>query len=135
MKVFLDMIPPKVTAQEKKVRIINGRPVFYMPSRLKKAKEDLTILLRLQRPRERLTGPLELKTVWAFPKGKAHRDQEWRVSRPDTDNLQKMLKDCMTEAGYWIDDSQVVKEEIQKIWAEKEGITISINQLRKHKEN
>lgn len=35
MNFFLDMIPPTVTAQEHKVMIRRGRPVFYDTPRLK----------------------------------------------------------------------------------------------------
>ena len=37
MNFFLDMIPPTVTAQEHKVMIRRGRPVFYDTPRLKPA--------------------------------------------------------------------------------------------------
>lgn len=43
-----------------------------------------------------------------FPRNKTHKHKEWRVTKPDTDNLQKMLKDCMTLTGFWNDDAQVV---------------------------
>ena len=63
---------------------------------------------------------------WCFPKGR-HRDGEYRVTRPDTDNLQKLLKDCMTQAGFWKDDAQVASELCEKFWAETPGIYIRIS--------
>ena len=33
-------------------------------------------------------------------------DGEYRTTKPDTDNLQKLLKDCMTATGFWTDDAQ-----------------------------
>ena len=45
-------------------------------------------------------------TKWCFPKGK-HSDGEYKATKPDTDNLQKMLKDVMTEVGFWKDDALV----------------------------
>ena len=75
-----------------------------------------------------MEGALELTAVWRFPKGKSHKDGEWRVTRPDTDNLQKMLKDCMTKTGYWKDDAQVVREVVEKRWAEVPGIDIQITE-------
>jgi crossover junction endodeoxyribonuclease RusA len=38
MKFFIEMNPPTATAQEKKVALINGRPVFYEPAKLKAGK-------------------------------------------------------------------------------------------------
>ena len=124
------MDPPTATAQEKQVRIIRGRPVFYDPAPVKAAKRLLTAYLLPHRPEKAFRGPLALHTVWLFPKGKAHRNGEWRVTRPDTDNLQKLLKDCMTRCGYWLDDAQVVREKVEKRWSDDPaGIYIEITNL------
>ncbi len=44
--------------------------------------------------------------------------------KPDTDNLQKLLKDVMTAVGFWQDDAQVASEIVEKFWAEIPGIYI-----------
>ena len=83
-----------------------------------------------KRPKEPLTGPLSLSVLWLFPKGKSHKAGEWRVTRPDTDNLEKTLKDCMTHCGFWKDDAQVVREHVEKKWSEDPvGIEIEITEL------
>ena len=129
MKFFIEMNPPTATVQEKQVRIIQGKPIFYEPAKLKQAKHNLTEKLLPHSPKEPLTGPLVLHVVWLFPKGKSHKHGEWRTTRPDTDNLEKMLKDCMTRCGYWNDDAQVVKETAEKRWsAEPTGIEIEITE-------
>jgi Holliday junction resolvase RusA-like endonuclease len=129
--------PPITTTQEKKVAIIYGKPRFYEPKRLKEAKQLLISLLKGQAPQEKFEGALQLHVVWKFPKNKSHKHNEWRITKPDTDNLQKMLKDCMTKTGYWKDDSQVVKEIVEKLWVnnEDEGIEISIEQLDKFRKD
>lgn len=110
--------------------LVHGRPVFYEPAKLKTAKKELTLLLSKHRPEEPLTGPLSLSVTWLFPKGKSHHHGEWRVTRPDTDNLEKMLKDCMTHCGFWKDDAQVVSEHVEKRWSENPiGIEIEITEL------
>ena len=58
-----------------------------------------------------------------------HKDGEYRITKPDTDNLQKMLKDCMTLVGFWKDDALVASEITEKFWAEKPGIYIRIEEL------
>ena len=133
MRFFLDIDPPTATAQEKSVRIVGGRPIFYDPVPLKKAKATLMAHLGKHRPEEPLMGAVELHTTWLFPVGKSHRSGEWRVTRPDTDNLQKMLKDCMTKCGYWKDDAQVVREIVEKQWAEEPGIHIEVKRLGKQR--
>ena len=98
MEFFLDMIPPTVTAQEHKVMIRRGRPVFYDTPRLKEARRLYEHALRL--------------------------------NRPDTDNLQKLLKDCMTRVGFWRDDAQVCRETVTKRWTRtRPGIRIEVTQL------
>ena len=130
MKFFLQMIPPTATAQEKQVSVRGGRPIFYDPSPVKAAKKLLTGHLMLHRPDEPIEGAVALTTTWLFPKGKSHKDGEWRVTRPDTDNLQKLLKDCMTRCGYWKDDAQVVREVAEKKWSDDPtGIYIEIERL------
>ena len=130
MKFFVNCNPPTATAQEKKVALVKGRVVFYEPSNLKAAKSQLTFNLLRHRPKEPLKGPLSLTVLWLFPKGKNHKDGTWRITRPDTDNLEKMLKDCMTRCGFWKDDAQVVKEYVEKKWSENPvGIEIEIVKL------
>ena len=46
-----------------------------------------------------------------------------------TDNLEKMLKDVMTELRWWKDDAQVASEIVEKFWAEQPGIFISVELL------
>ena len=53
MRFFLDINPPTVTAQEKSVRIVGGRPIFYDPTPLKKAKVLLTAHLGKYHPTAR----------------------------------------------------------------------------------
>ena len=89
MNFFLDMIPPTVTAQEHKVMIRRGRPVFYDTPRLKEARRLYEHALRLNRPDTPLEGALALTVEWYFP-SKTHREGALRVTRPDTDNLQKL---------------------------------------------
>ena len=131
MNFFIQMIPPTATAQEKQVHIVHGRPVFYDPPKVKKARSEISEHLLRVKPEDHIafTTALELRTIWLFPKGK-HKNGEWKTTRPDTDNLQKMLKDCMTQTGYWKDDALVVREIVEKRWSdEPTGIYIEINEL------
>lgn len=129
MKFFLELIPPTTTAQEKKVAIIKGKPVFYEPKRIKTAKELLIKHLAFHAPTQPLEGAVELTVRWFFPCGKTHKDNQWKTSRPDTDNLDKLLKDVMTQIGFWKDDAQVVREIIEKKWSANPGIEITIRLL------
>lgn len=128
IEFFMAMVPPTTTHQEKQVSIVNGKPVFYEPQELKAARQKLMAHLTKYKPEKKYECGIRLLVKWCFPRGK-HKDGEYRITKPDTDNLQKLLKDCMTECGYWKDDALVSSEIIEKFWAEIPGIYIRIEEL------
>lgn len=123
---FVDMIPPTVTAQEHKIAIIKGKPVIYDTPEIKQAKSKLISHLKVFSPQEPYNGALHFRVKWCFPVKGKHRNGEYKISKPDTDNLQKMLKDCMTKLGFWKDDAQVALEIVEKFWAERPGLYIEV---------
>ena len=125
---FMAMDPPTVTHQEKQVHVVKGKPVFYDPPELKVAKEKLLSHLYKYRIEEPYTEGVRLFVKWCFPRGR-HVDGEYRITKPDTDNLQKLLKDCMTTQGFWKDDALVASEIVEKFWAEIPGIYIRVSSL------
>ena len=126
---FMAMQPPTCTHQEKQVHVVNGKPVFYEPPELKAAREKFRAHLGRHVPDERFTGPIRLTTWWCFPVEGKHRNGEYRTSKPDTDNLVKLLKDVMTELHFWNDDAQVASEVIEKYWADIPGIYVKVESL------
>lgn len=121
--------PPTITHQQKQVAVVNGKPVFYEPDELKAARAKLMAHLGHHTPARKYMGPVRLMVKWCFPiKGK-HVNGEWKATKPDTDNLQKLLKDCMTDCGYWKDDALVASEIVEKFWAQLPGIYVKIEEL------
>lgn len=131
LQFFMAMDPPTATAQEKQCTIgPDGKRRFYKNSRLVAAEEKLEAGLIKHIPGAPLMGALALQVIWLFPANGHHKHGDWRTSRPDTDNLNKLLKDAMTKVGFWKDDSQVVHETIQKIWTEDlPGIHIHVREI------
>lgn len=129
IEFFMPMEPPRTTHQEKKVMVRNGKPVFYEPAELKAAREKLTAHLGQHVPEKKYLGAIRLTTKWLFPLNRNHRDGEYKATKPDTDNLQKLLKDCMTSLHYWKDDALVASEITEKFWAQTPGIYIRIEEL------
>ncbi len=125
---FMPMIPPTVTHQEKQVSVKNGKPVFYEPPSLADARIKLSANLKKHAPESPYNGAVRLIVKWCFPKGR-HRDGEYKITKPDTDNLNKLLKDCMTECAFWKDDALVASEICEKFWAEITGIYVRIESL------
>lgn len=120
---------PTITAQEKQVAVINDKPVFYEPPELKATRAKLMAHLGQHTPQKPYTGPVRLLVKWCFPLTKGRQDGQYKHTKPDTDNLQKLLKDCMTACGYWKDDALVVSEIVEKFWAALPGIYIRIEEL------
>jgi len=129
IEFFMPMIPPTVTHQQKKIRVINGKPKFGEPAELKAARNKLQGHLGKHVPAEKYTGAVRLITKWCFPLTGGRKDGQYKTTRPDTDNLQKLLKDVMTDLGFWTDDALVASEIAEKFWAKLPGIYIAIEEL------
>lgn len=127
------MKPPTITSQEKDVAIIHGKPVFYDPYELKAAKAKLRTHLAAHVPDKPMNGPIRLVVKWCFPLTGKHTDGEYKYTKPDTDNLNKALKDIMEELGYYVNDSRVASEIIEKFWAKIPGIYIRLEELERIK--
>ena len=131
IEFFMPMIPPTATHQEKKWRVVKGKPVSYDPPGVLAARSKLTDHLAGHKPAHPLEGAVRLLVKWCFPRGQ-HKDGEYRITKPDTDNLNKLLKDCMTAVGFWKDDAQVASEICEKFWAERPGIFVHVEDLEEN---
>lgn len=125
IEFFIPMIPPTCTHQEKDISVKGGKPVIYEPQELRAARQKLKSHLAGFIPQKPLIGPVWLGVKWLFPIKGNHWDGEYKTTRPDTDNLNKMLKDIMEELGFWKNDAQVASEHIEKFWAELPGLYIT----------
>lgn len=129
---FLPMIPPTVTHQQKKVAVVNGKPFFYETPEVKAARAKFMAALNPHRPAEKFKGPIRMITKWLWPCGDKHYDGEWRDTKPDTDNIIKLFKDCANKVGFFHeDDCQVASEIVEKFWASTPGIWVRIEELTK----
>ena len=134
MEFFMAMEKvPTATHQEKQVRVVKGKPVFYDPPEVTTARSKLTAHLAGHKPAHPLEGAVRLLVKWCFPRGE-HEDGEYRITKPDTDNLNKLLKDCMTAVGFWKDDAQVALEICEKFWAEVPGIYVCVEKISREED-
>lgn len=129
IQFFLPMIPPTVTAQEHKVTVLNGKPRFYDPPEVKDAKQKISTALAAHVPAAPFACAVRLVVKWCFPVNGKHTDGEYKATRPATDNLEKMLKDCLTACRFWKDDALVASEITEKFYADVPGIFIRIEEL------
>ena len=129
MEFFMPMNPPTATAQERRITKVGGKSYTYDPPAVKDAKQKLAAHLAKHRPPQPITSAVRLVTKWCFPIKGNHYHGDWRTSRPDTDNLQKLIKDVMTRLGFWKDDALVCSEVTEKFWSDTPGIYIKIEEL------
>ena len=55
----------------------------------------------------------------------------FKTTRPDGDNLLKIIKDAMTRAGFWADDAQVCAENIERYYTNDEDyVDINVFSLK-----
>ena len=127
---------PKGTSQEKRVRVIKGKPVFFYPkgSNVATAEAEFLTALKPFRPKAPSDKPIKLTIWFAFDTKNKKLWGQPKPTRPDTDNYLKLFKDCMTTVGFWKDDAQVVDERVFKTYAEGATIMVrweEINEIQK----
>ena len=145
---FIPMKKIPTTAQQKDIVVRGGKPKVIDSDRLREARSLLMGELWQRSPEVPMGGVLELRTVWCFPMPKSGTvevpvtdedgnmtkkkvrlmDGMSKPTRPDTDNLVKLLKDIMTKTGYWWDDSQVAFETIGKVYSDVVGVLVDVRQ-------
>lgn len=136
MKFTMRIDPPTTTAQQHRFGgfAANGRAILYDSPKLREAKHTLAGALIPNAPAEPFKGAIALTVRWFFKTTDKKKQGRWKISRPDTDNLQKLFKDEMTKAGFWKDDAQVCAEYVEKYWSEQGHIDVTITELPTAKE-
>ena len=89
---------------------------------------------RVMDGREAFEGALRLavRAVYLVPKSwtqKRKREARWKTSKPDCDNLAKIVKDALNKIAYR-DDAQIVELIIQKQYGPIAGLTVSVEALQ-----
>lgn len=132
---FIPMQPPTTTHNAKQLHTYmkGGKPcaVLHDSPELKATRAKLHAYLAPYAPAKPIPAgrPVRLMIKWLFPTDGYHRSGEWRTSKPDTDNLEKALKDEMTRLHFWADDAQVCSEIVEKFWADPCGIFVMVEEL------
>src|SRR5690625_2997063 len=129
-RFFMPMKPPTITHQQKQVTIRNGKPVFYEPEDLKAARSKLMAHLGKHVPERKLKGPVRLIAKWCFPLIDGKTDGQYKDTRPDNGNSNKLLEDCMEDLGYFDrGDQQIASLIVEHFWAELPGIYIKLEEV------
>ncbi len=125
--IFLPMIPPTATQQEKKINFKTKH--VYPDAKAADARAKLRAYLAEYIPDKPLPGPIHMTVIWGFLATRRHRNGDLHTSKPDLDNLQKALQDVMTELGFFTDDCQISYLQISKIYTFHPGVSIIANTM------
>lgn len=119
-----------VTAQQKGIYYVNGSPRLFNKSRVVKSMGRIKTAMKAsglgRMPQSESPVALVLEFVYPYhliTKKERKDGDNFRVKRPDVDNLAKSVLDCITQLNaVWVDDSQVAILVVQKKYcACKEG--------------
>jgi len=134
--IFIPCVPPKATHQGSAMilRRKDGTPFVGKASNSAgaKAKKTLLTLLLCHAPKRSFEGPTEVEVKLVFPWRKSEPKKNRAlgimpmVTKPDLDNLSKMIVDSMADANWFAGgDQQVHLLTLSKWWGDEVGITIT----------
>lgn len=131
--------PPSGTAQQKGIRVVNGKPYVFPKKSLRTAQEWLYTALVDTAPNTPYTAPVEIRVEWIYtaPKSTPKRVirqlkegvRQPKKTRPDLDNLIKQLQDTLQFLNYIKDDCLISNIQAKKTIGNKAGLLIKIKEI------
>lgn len=115
-----------------------GRPQFnrktgiaFTPGKTRRAEQDVRFFLGEVWKREPLSGPINLAVGFSFlrPKSVSQTKRPYMTTKPDLDNLVKLIKDA-ANGLLWADDSQIIEIAAFKVYGPKESIRIQFSEVQ-----
>ena len=131
IEIFLPMEKiPTATLQQKKAAMVKGHIMMYEPQNVKDTKKLYEKLLRPYKPQKPIGGPVAIYIRWQFPTKEKKKQNTWKDTRPDVDNLFKLIADRLTYLGFFNDDSQLVSISGDKVYVKPDdgGVLIQITE-------
>ena len=120
---------------------MGGKARMYNPKTAKDWKRQIGLsLMEVISPEYRgYEGAVEVHSTFLLKRPKSHygtgRNNDrlkdnapaFCLKKPDLDNLQKAVFDAITDHKIWKDDSQVIKETTEKLWADNQSNGLLLN--------
>lgn len=128
IEFFRSFTPPTATPQQRRFNRRGG----FLPPRAKLAAAVWQAAVEPYAPEQPIEGPVRLLVTLTWPHTRLSRPRGPAVpktTRPDGDNLLKMLKDVLTKCRFWHDDAQVYSETIERFYGEIPGMFLKIQSM------
>lgn len=86
-----------------------------------------------------LTGPVSVTVIFTFPRPKSHYTSKgvvktsaplYKISRPDTDHLQRSIGDALTVSNLLHDDAQIAHWDATKLYGHRPSALVMVRELR-----
>ena len=130
IEFFKEFIPPKTTVQQRRQNKFGG----YLHDTGKIARATWKAIVEPYRPETPMCGAIALSIAITWPHTKRSRTESGKrntpvvakTTRPDSDNIVKMILDVMQETGFFHDDSQIFDMHISRYYGDIAGVFISI---------
>lgn len=118
-------------------RLPNGKVTArtHKAAKQKRHEEQLMQLLAEHAPEKPIEGAISITILACFAPPKS-KPQWWKdaaidglvqhIVKPDVDNLEKHMLDCMKRVGFFMDDTQIYCSTTTKAYAEKPHWTVSM---------
>ena len=126
---------PTATHQQKSTKVVRGKNpkndkvVYFNPPNVVDAIRLFNKSLLPHVPEKMIEAKaIRLTTYWLYGTKQKKNFGKLKITRPDTDNSIKLLKDEMSKLKFWKDDALVAIDQIHKYWADedKSGIFVRI---------
>lgn len=129
--ISIKCVPPSITAQMKRVAVINGKPRFFHSRQMKEQEATWASLLQPYQPAAPMDGAIALSMRFVYPHLKSVRKDDAhklipKISRPDAGNTAKHLEDLLTRLRFIVDDARVAKLTIEKFHGPEAHVGIQI---------
>ena len=130
----VNCVPPSTTAQQKGAFAMPGGGVrFFKKKKAVAAERTWFALLQPHAPSAPMEGPVSLNVRLVYPWRKSEKKSVLRAfsampieTRPDIENVFKMMGDVMTTLRFFNDDSQIAVLTIAKFYGDRPGIAVSM---------
>jgi Holliday junction resolvase RusA-like endonuclease len=120
-------IEPPTSTHQANLRVLRSKTGQYFVGKMKNNKvskwiDQLRPFLVKGKPPQPAEGAVRvsIKLYYTCPKyllPKINKCKELvKTTKPDVDNVVKVILDEMTKTGYWLDDSQIWSITIEKYW-------------------
>lgn len=108
---------------------------FTPPKQAKYAATLKVLCLEAMRGAKPFEGPvsLELYAAYPWPKSMSQKKRllpgaQWRASKPDFDNLAKIVGDALNKIA-WLDDAQIAAAKVHKFYSDRPGLIVKFERL------